>query len=718
MFQAASDCFFRTRRPPRFPRIFSRGTGRSSFRSLSSAKRRGNVTPQPQGRRRLGARPGGCVTGPGPRACSTDYLERFRYVAIKRTLQQWSVEDSTELYGIRNWGAGYFGVSSEGDVVIYPSGNNKGVAVSVPEVIRGMRERGYDMPVLLRIENILDSQITLLHESFRKAIDSLGYKGEYRGVFPIKVNQQQHTVEKIAQFGSRFHHGLEVGSKAELIAAVSLMRDREACIVCNGYKDEEFIDLGLQARRLGFNVFFVLEMPGELGLLLERSKALDVRPNIGVRAKLAVKAGGHWTDSGGERSTFGLSPAQVVDVVDTLKAHDMLDCFKLLHYHLGSQVSNIRDIRTGVMEGARLYVGLVQEGAPMGYLDLGGGLAVDYDGSHTNYISSRNYTLDEYCTDVVEAIMSILDEENVPHPHIITESGRATVAYYSVLLFNVLDVSTVEEVQLPEDLPEGTPEPVLNLRETLNSITLRNLQECYNDAIYYRDEMRQLFSTGRVNLRQRTLAERFFWAIILRIAQEKTRLKTVPRDLADIDVSLADIYYGNFSVFQSLPDSWAIDQLFPVMPLHRLKEFPSRQGIISDITCDSDGRIDHFIDPQGMKPTLDLHPLREGEEYYLGVFLVGAYQETLGDLHNLMGDTNVVSIRVAEDGSYEYVREIRGDSVADILSYVEYDPRRILEDLRSTAELAVRQGRITPSERFAVMQAFEDGLRGYTYFER
>ena len=314
--------------------------------------------------------------------------------------------------------------------------------------------------------------------------------------------------------------------------------------------------------------------------------------------------------------------------------------------------------------------------------------------------------------------MSILDEQDIPHPHIITESGRATVAYYSVLLFNILDVSSVEEVQLPETLSEETPEPVRNLREVLSGITLRNLQECYNDAIYYRDEMRQLFSAGRVNLRQRTLSERFFWAIMLRIAEEKRRLKTVPRDLQDIDASLADIYYGNFSVFQSLPDSWAINQLFPIMPIHRLNEFPSRQGIISDITCDSDGRIDHFIDSQGLKHTLDLHPLRDGEEYYLGAFLVGAYQETLGDLHNLMGDTNVVSIRCGEDGSYEYVREIRGDSVADILSYVEYDPRRILDDLRSTAERAVREKRISPSDRYAILQSFEDGLRGYTYFER
>jgi len=639
-------------------------------------------------------------------------------LARNRTLQQWGVEDSAELYGIRNWGAGYFDVAQNGDVVVYPFGHNRGPAVSIPEIIGGMRERGYDMPVLLRIENILDSQITSLHTSFRNAIGSLGYKGEYRGIFPIKVNQQQQVVEKIAQFGSHYHHGLEVGSKAELIAAVSQLRDREACLVCNGYKDEEFIDLGLHAVRLGFMCIFVLEMPGELDLILERGEALGVKPIIGVRAKLSVKAGGHWTDSGGERSTFGLTTSQIVDVVDRLKEKGMLDCFKLLHYHLGSQVPNIRDIRAAVMEACRIYAGLVQEGAAMGFLDLGGGLAVDYDGSHTNFVSSRNYTLDEYCADIVEAVMTTLDEQNIPHPHIVTESGRATVAYYSMLLFNILDVSRVEIGNLPDALPEDTPEPVRNMREVLAGMTLRNLQECYNDALYYRDAVRQLFLTGQVTLRQRTLSERLFWAIMKRIAQEKQKLKHVPKDLAEIDVALADIYYGNFSVFQSLPDSWAIDQLFPVMPVHRLQELPSRQGILSDITCDSDGRIDHFIDPQGMKGTLDLHPLRDGEEYYLGVFLVGAYQETLGDLHNLLGDTNVVSVRVHEDGTYEFVREIRGDSVADILSYVEYDPRRIYEDIRELAERAVREGRITASDRFRVMQAYEDGLRGYTYFER
>lgn len=632
------------------------------------------------------------------------------------TLTPWRVEDSADLYGIHSWGAGYFDVNAAGEVVICPKGPS-GPRVPIPEIIAGIRERGYELPCLLRVENILDSQIAKLHESFRKAIRNLGYKGAYRGVFPIKVNQQQQVVEEIAQFGSRYHHGFEVGSKGELIAAVSLLHDREACLVCNGYKDGEFIDLGLQAQRLGLNVLFVLEMPGELEVILERARVLGMRPKLGVRCKLSTKASGHWAESGGERSVFGLTPSQIVDVVDKLKECGMLDCLRLLHYHLGSQISNIRDIRLGAMEGVRFYVGLVQEGAPMGYLDLGGGLAVDYDGSHTNYFTSRNYTVDEYTADIVEAIQSTLDEEGIAHPHIVTESGRATVAYYSMLLVNILDVSRLEEKQLPEELPEDTPEPVRNLREVLSTLSPRNLQECYNDAIYYRDEVRQLFATGSVNLRQRCLAERFFWNIFMKLAEEKEKLKTVPRDLQDIDSHLADIYYGNFSIFQSLPDSWAIDQLFPVMPVHRLQEYPGRKGVISDITCDSDGQIDHFIDQQGVKRTLELHELKDGEEYYLGVFLVGAYQETLGDLHNLMGDNNVVSVRIEDDGSYEVVREQQGDTVADVLSYVEYEPRRIMEDLRSVAERAVREGRITPSQRFSFLQTFEDGLRGYTYFE-
>jgi len=639
-------------------------------------------------------------------------------LARKKSMQQWTVEDSIDLYGIRNWSTGYFDISPKGEVIIRPFGRDGGPEVSVLEIVNELKARGYDLPVLLRIENILDSQISLLHQTFRSAISELGYKGEYRGVFPIKVNQQQQVVSKIAQYGAAYHHGLEVGSKAELIAAISQLKSREACLICNGYKDEEFIDLGLHALSMGFNVIFVLEMPGELDIILNESKRMGIRPQIGVRVKLTTKASGHWAESGGERSAFGLTSAQIVDVVDALKEQNMLDTLKLMHYHLGSQVPNIRDIRAAVMEATRIYASLVQEGAAMGYLDLGGGLAVDYDGSHTNYVSSRNYTMHEYCTDVVEAVMTILDAQGIEHPHIVTESGRATVAYYSILLFNVLDVSLIEVGSLPEELPEDAPEPVRNLKEALQNINPRNLQEAYNDAIYYYDEMRQLFITGRVTLRQRTLAERFFWAIMRTLAEEKHRVKYIPKELNEIDSMLADIYYCNFSVFQSLPDSWAIDQLFPIMPIHRLNEFPSRQGILSDLTCDSDGRISHFIDPQGHKSTLELHPLKDNEEYYLGTFLVGAYQETLGDLHNLLGDTNVVSVRIQEDGSYDFVREIDGDSVSDILAYVEYDPRRVLIGIRKSAERAVREGRITPAQRYSLMQAFEDGLRGYTYFER
>ncbi len=640
-------------------------------------------------------------------------------MAKKTSQKKWNIEDSAELYGIRNWGAGYFNINEQGEVTIKPFGFKGGPEISVNEIIQEIKARGYNMPVLLRIENILDSQISHIHHCFHDAIVQLGYRGEYRGVFPIKVNQQQQVVEEIADFGKSFHHGLEVGSKAELIAAVSQVKSRKACLICNGYKDEEFIDLGLNSMRLGYNCIFVLEMPGELDTILERAKALKVTPQIGVRVKLSTKATtGHWAESGGERSSFGLTSAQICDVVDTLKANNMLDCLKLLHYHLGSQIPNIRDIRSAVMEASRIYAGLVQEGAGMGYIDLGGGLAVDYDGSHTNYVSSRNYSLNEYCTDVVESVMTIMDEQNIPHPHIITESGRATVAYYSILLFNILDVSLIEIGSLPDTLPDDTPESIINLKEALENVNIRSLQECYNDAMYYYDETRQHFITGRVTLRQRTLAERYFWAIMRSIAEAKEKLKVVPKELQEIDSTLADIYYCNFSVFQSLPDSWAIDQVFPIMPIHRLNEYPDRRGILSDMTCDSDGRINNFIDMQGMKNTLELHSLNEGEEYYLGAFLVGAYQETLGDLHNLLGDTNVVSIRIQDDGTYEFVREISGDSVSDILAYVEYDPRRILENIRHNAERAVRNKWITPAERFSIMQAFESGMRGYTYFER
>ena len=636
----------------------------------------------------------------------------------KGVLERWNKDDSAELYHIRNWGAGYFDISDAGNVLIRPFWQNEKISVDLMNVLSGIIDRGYDLPVLLRIENLLRSQIKELNDSFAAAIKEYGYQGAYRAVYPIKVNQQQQVVEAIARFGSEYHHGLEAGSKAELIAALSFLDDPEACLICNGYKDREFVDLGLYACRMGLKCFFVVEIPGELDLILERSKALGIRPLIGVRIKVSTQGGGHWMESGGDRSIFGLSITQVLTVVEKLKRCEMLDCFQLLHYHLGSQIPNIRDIRSAVMEACRVYAGLVGEGAPMRYFDLGGGLAVDYDGSNTNYVTSRNYGLNEYCSDIIESIMSILDEENIPHPTIITETGRAIVAYYSVLLFNVLDSRRFEGQPIPETLPENTHEIIQNLHETLKSLGLKNTQECYNDAIYYRDQIRQLFKVGEISLRERSLSENIFWHLVRGIAQNIPQLKFVPKDLQDIPVALADTYYGNFSVFQSLPDAWAIEHLFPIMPIHRLNEMPSCLATVADITCDSDGKIDKFIDIHGVRNALPLHQLIPGEEYYLGVFLVGAYQETLGDLHNLFGDTNVVTIRVTEDGRYSLVRELEGDTVADVLTYVEYEPKNMMARFLKFAEKAVGERRITAQERRKIMKAYESGLRGYTYFER
>jgi arginine decarboxylase len=638
--------------------------------------------------------------------------------ALKPTVPSgWSVAESAELYGIRSWGAGYFDLSDDGTVAVSVAFNGKRARVSLLDIIAGMQQRGLQMPVLLRVENILDAQVSLLNESFGRAMRSLEYRGTYRGVFPIKVNQQCQVIEEIARFGSRYGHGLEAGSKAELLIALASMEPESGYIVCNGYKDTEFITLGLQALKLGYRCFFVLETPTELPIVLETSRALGIRPMLGLRVKLASRVSGAWNESSGDRSIFGLTTSQIVELIDSLRRHEMLDCLQLLHYHLGSQIPNIRDIRSGVLEAARYYADLKQEGAALGYLDLGGGLAVDYDGSQTNYDYSKNYSLDEYCLDVVETIMGVLDPQGIEHPVIVTESGRATVAYSSILLFNILDVTRFEPGEVPGPDPKGEHPLIGNLRESLKSINPRNLQESYNDAAYYREEIRELFKRGQIRLRELSLAENIFLEIVGGIVRELQSVKRIPAGLDGLEQSLSDIYYGNFSVFQSLPDVWAIEQIFPVMPVHRLDESPTRQAIIADITCDSDGKIDRFIGTRGIRKTLPVHPVIDGQPYYFGVFLVGAYQETLGDLHNLMGDTNVASIRINEDGTFDFVREMSGDSIADVLSYVEYQPQQLLEQFRKTAEHAVRKGVVSVAERQAVLEAFAASLRGYTYYE-
>ncbi len=633
-------------------------------------------------------------------------------------MKKWGIEDAAELYGINHWGADYFTINESGDVVVTPFGRTNGPGISLYTIAREVEERGMSMPVLLRVENILGSQIKLLHETFRKVIRETSYTGEYKGVYPIKVNQQEQVIEAISEFGREYNHGLEAGSKSELIAAISMLNNRNACLICNGYKDEEFIDLGLYAIKMGFQCFFVVEVPGEIDLIIERAKYLGVKPNLGLRIKLSTQAEGHWTESGGDSSVFGLNMSHVVDVLDRLKEEEMLDCLQLLHYHIGSQIPNIRDIRAGAMEACRIYEELVNEGANMSFIDFGGGLAVDYDGSQTNYSSSRNYTVEEYCYDIVESIITVLGKNKIPHPSIITESGRATVAYYSVLLFNILDVSSHVPPPIPTDIPPSSNGLVENLLSTYEMVSPKDIQECCNDALFYRNQARQLFKHGQINIRERALAENLVRHILIKISEVGAKLDHIPKDVSEINKLLYDVYYGNFSLFQSLPDVWAIDQIFPIMPLHRLKEKPTHPAIISDITCDCDGKIDSFPDYSHEKKTLMLHNLKDDEEYYMGVFLVGAYQETLGDLHNLFGDTNVVSIHAQEDGSYQFIRELEGDSVSDVLAYVEYDVRSIKNKIKLMAEESIQKGFITAKERKSILHSFDEGLRGYTYFEK
>ena len=630
----------------------------------------------------------------------------------------WRAADSAALYGIDHWGAGYFSLADSGDVVANASFGGVQQSVSLMDIVAGLEQRGHAMPVLLRIENILDDRITRLNEAFRRAIAQLNYRGHYRGVFPIKVNQQCHVVEEITKFGGQYHHGLEAGSKAELMVALAHLRDREACIVCNGYKDAEFVELGLHARRLGLRCFFVIETLAELEIIIKTSRRLGIEPLLGVRVKLAARVEGHWNEDSGDRSLFGLSVSQLISAVDRLREVDMLHCLQLMHYHIGSQIPNIRNIRAGVQEACRYFVDLVGEGAPLTYLDLGGGLAVDYTGAATNETHSKNYSLDEYCIDIVEGIGESLDSYGVAHPTIITESGRATVAYSSVLLFNVLDVSRFRAATIPQQLPDECSDYLRNLFQTLEQLTANNVQESCNDAVHYREEVRRMFRQGLVQLRELALADIFYLEVLQRTRELLPSLPRIPPELQDLDQALADIYYGNFSLFQSLPDSWAIDQLFPVMPIHRLGEQPDRTAIIADITCDSDGKIDHFASVTGESRTIALHRFDPGQEYYLGVFLVGAYQETLGDLHNLFGDTHVASVRIDERGGFEFVEEIVGDSIGDVLSYVEYNPKELYEQFRVAAEAAVKSGEIDLAMRREMLQAFNSSLNGYTYFER
>jgi len=627
----------------------------------------------------------------------------------------WTCTNAAELYGIERWGNGYFSISGHGEIEVITPTSSGEHRVSLRQIVQGLEERGLEMPIMLRLENLIEQRINELYPGFSRAIEATGYGNRYQGVFPIKVNQQSYVVQAIARYGNRHDHGLEVGSKAELLIAMTTLTNTESLIICNGYKDAEFIDLGLQARKLGLKCIFVIETLKEVPIILERSAHWGIDPLVGIRLKLATKADGQWAADSGDRSLFGLTSTQIIEVLDQLKAADRLGCLQLLHFHLGSQIPNIRNIRDAVREACRYFINLAAEGAELKYLDLGGGLGIDYDGTG-NGEHSINYTLDEYCIDVVEAIQESLDPHGVPHPIIITESGRAVVAPMSVLLFNILDVVDFDP-QVSDRPEENCCEPIRALCESKRKVDVKRLQEFYNDAVYYHDQIQEAFLRGQINLRERALGENCYLSTLQKIASLVPEVKYPSAELANLNDHLADIYYGNFSVFKSLPDAWATGQIFPLMPIHRLDEKPDRRAVIADLTCDCDGKLDRFVGNPGHTKTLPLHSLKEGEEYYIGVFLVGAYQETLGDFHNLFGDTNVASVRVDDRGQLEFVHELKGDSVAEVLGYVEHPPKELYRRFHDLAERSVRESRITVKERQRMLKLFLESLDGSTYFK-
>ncbi|UTW44741.1 biosynthetic arginine decarboxylase [bacterium SCSIO 12696] len=632
--------------------------------------------------------------------------------------ESWRVEDSASLYRINEWGAGYFRLSDSGEVTITAPTPEGPATVQLNDIIAGIRERGYDTPVQLRIDNLLEDRIAQLNNAFASAIDANNYQGQYRGVFPIKVNQQAQVVEQIARVGEPYHHGLEAGSIAELMIALALCRGTESVIVCNGYKDRDFIDLGLHAIQLGVRCFFVAETLHELPLIIERSRRMGVEPLVGFRVKLSTKVQGHWEADSGERSIFGLSIIQMMEAVKLLRRENMLHCVKLLHCHLGSQLPDIGNICDGVREACRYYTDLIAEGCPLGWLDMGGGLAVDYDGSNSTGGYSKNYTVEQYCDSIVRTTAEMLDEVGIAHPMLVTESGRATVAYSSILLFNILDVSHFDALALPQQLPDDVHSQVVALSVCAERMQEATMERSHDSAVTLRNSIRSLFAEGSIKLPELALAENIYYDLMQRIADMAATMDKPPEKLANLKQARADIYYGNFSLFQSLPDNWALQQLFPVVPLNRLNERPTREAIIADITCDCDGKMDRFIGNTGPRSTLPLHEFTPGDDYCLGVFLVGAYQETLGSLHNLFGDNHVISVRINPDASFDFVHEIKADDADEVLRTVEYDPQYLLNELRNKAETAAQNGLIEVADRPQILEDYAKCLRGYTYFER
>ncbi len=632
----------------------------------------------------------------------------------KTSLKNWSVMDSKELYLIDNWGKGFFDVNEKGNVIVRPE-KNSDKFLDIREFVKDLELRGISTPILIRFTDILRKRIEEINDAFKKAIKEYDFKGDFIGVYPIKVNQNRQVVEDIVEFGEKYDYGLEAGSKPELLITLSLIDDEKRPIICNGYKDREFIELALWGVKLGKQVIVVVEKPSELDLILEISKKIGVKPLIGIRVKLSAKGRGKWEASGGDKSKFGLFPSQILDAVYKVKEKNLLDSLVLLHFHLGSQITSIQSIKEALRESTRIFSELYDLGVKFKYFDVGGGLAVDYDGSKTNFSSSSNYTLSEYASDVVSSLSEICEEKNIPYPTILSESGRALVAYHSVIIVNVLGVSQFSNAAEEIKVEKEANDMVMAMKEVYDKISLKNIQESYHDALQIRDETLTMFNVGVISLKERALVEKLFWKACDKIFKISKNLDYVPDELEDLDRFISDIYFCNFSVFQSLPDHWAIKQLFPIMPIHRLKEMPTRHAIIADITCDSDGKIDQFIDLRDVNSSIKLHELKKGENYYLGIFLAGAYQEILGDLHNLFGDTNTVHITITGKNKYKIDKIIEGDSIKDVLGYMQYTKKEMIRLLRESIENSIGNRKIMLEESSKILKFFESELDKYTY---
>jgi arginine decarboxylase len=629
--------------------------------------------------------------------------------------QTWTVTDSSDLYEISRWGNGFFSVGANGHVLVHPDRRPERF-IDLKELTDRLQLRGLDLPILIRFNGILKERLREIHGVFAKAIADHGYQGNYACVYPIKVNQQREVVQKIVEYGREYGFGLEAGSKPELLAVVA-MTEPATPIICNGFKDDEFIEMALMAQKIGRTVIPVVEKYTELEGILKFARKLGVRPQIGMRVKLAARGAGRWQSSGGYRSKFGLTVSEILKGMELLESREMLDCFKLLHFHLGSQVTNIRQVKAAINEAVRVYIDLHRRGAGLEYLDVGGGLGVDYDGSQTNFQSSMNYTLQEYANDIIYHVQTVCDEAEVPHPNIISESGRAVAAFHSVLVFGTLGVTHQGDVtEIPQTIPDDYEQPLHDLMITYQEVTPRNVQESFHDAQQALDTAMNLFIAGYLPLEQRVLAENLFFAICHRIRRITAELDYVPDELTSFDRMLSDLVFCNFSLFQSMPDSWAVKQLFPVMPIHRLKEQPTRHAVLCDITCDSDGKIDTFIDRRDVKRTLLLHEF-DSSPYYMAAFLIGAYQEILGDLHNLFGDTNTVHVDLHGESEVVLQTIIKGDTVNEVLDYVQYKEKELTDRLQMAVETAVRQGLLSHAEAGRMVKFYEESLHGYTYLE-